>query len=206
VRPISFFTLGLECSPPPLWGAGGGGWLWESPKGHVLAASRQIERRAMTLTSRCIVTPTPDPSPQGGGERCRLWANVFGSGGSSPWRRGMGRAERLCGCYARSNGAPQRRSAPGLFVGHCRRSHQGRSYGDAMPLIEKSDKDTSGRPGLLIWRTGGFPPRVDAQPARTFRHDTSRGYSARGPFYPHAPTVRALFRVRGQVNRHYRNK
>ncbi len=42
-----------------------------------------------------------------------------------------------------------------------------------MPSSKSLYEDTSGRPGLLIWRAGGFPPRVDAQPARTFRSDTS---------------------------------
>ena len=47
-----------------------------------------------------------------------------------------------------------------------------------------SDKDTSGRPGLLIWRAGGFPPRVDAQPARTFHHDTSAWLLSSGTVLP----------------------
>jgi len=37
---------------------------------------------------------------------------------------------------------------------------------------------------LLIWRAGGFPPRVDAQPARTFHHDTSAWLLSSGTVLP----------------------
>jgi len=45
-------------------------------------------------------------------------------------------------------------------------------------------KDTSSRPGLLIWRAGGFPPGVDAQPARTFRSHTSKLVLGSGTVLP----------------------
>ena len=96
---------------------------------------------------------------------------TFGSGGALAVAEANGKS----GAPRRCNACKQMGTHEALrtrsFVGSCRRSRLGRSYRGPNALQQR--EDTSGRPGLLIWRAGSFPPRVDAHAARTFRSHTS---------------------------------
>ncbi len=102
----------------------------------------------------------------------------FSRGGGGWEERSAFEVQRCSAATAR-----QRRSAPGLLSVTAVALAKAGLMETQCPC-RSSDKDTSGRPGLLIWRAGGFPPRVDAQPARTFRHDTSAWLLSSGTVLP----------------------